>query len=135
MQETMPTTQLHMELTTLEELADVTACLEQHLRQWNVSEERQVDLKLCVMEAVQNALLHGGTEDMLPKAQVVWRCDAHGFQFTVSDNGPGIAPEVRDGAYQETLKESGRGLLLMRVTLDEVYFNEQGNAITGILRW
>ncbi len=135
MQEMKPTTQLHMELTALEQLADVTACLDQHLRQWHVSEERRVDLKLCVMEAVQNALLHGGAAYMAPKAQIVWNCSDEAFRFTVTDNGPGIAPERRDSAYQETLKESGRGLLLMRAILDEVYFNEQGNAITGVLRW
>lgn len=135
MQGRKPTTQLHMELTALEQLADVTACLEQQLQQWHVSEERRVDLKLCVMEAVQNALLHGGTEHIAPKAQVVWHCSEESFRFTVTDNGPGISLERRDAAYQETLKESGRGLLLMRAILDEVYFNEQGNAITGVLRW
>lgn len=135
MQEIMPTTQLHMELTALEQLAEVTARLVEHLAQWHVSEERQVDLKLCVMEAVQNALLHGGSADCAPKAQIVWECSAREFRFTVTDNGSGIAQEQRDRAYQETLKESGRGLLLMRAILDEVYFNEQGNAITGVSRW
>lgn len=135
MHHTMPTTQLHMELTALHQLADVTACLEAHLKQWDVSEERQVDLKLCVMEAIQNALLYGGSDTEPAKAIVMWQCDAEAFRFTVTDNGAGIAQELRDDAYQETLKESGRGLLLMRVILDEVYFNEQGNSITGILRW
>lgn len=135
MPHTMPTTQLHMELTALHQLADVTACLEAQLQQWHVSEERQVDLKLCVMEAIQNALLYGGNDAEPAKAIVMWQCDAETFRFTVTDNGAGIAQELRDDTYQETLKEGGRGLLLMRVILDEVYFNEQGNSITGILRW
>lgn len=136
MQEKMQcTTQLHMELTALEQLAEVTECLQQHLIQWNVTEEKQVDLKLCVMEAVQNALLYSGTETSKPVVQVMWTCDADGFSFTVEDNGPGIPVEQQTDEYHETLKESGRGLLLMRVILDEVRFNEKGNAITGILRW
>ena len=135
MQHIMPTTQLHMELTTLEQLSDVLACLQAHLQQWNITEEKQVDLKLCVMEAVQNALLHGGSETVLPKAQIVWQCDAEQFRFTVEDNGSGVPLEVRDKEYQETLMESGRGLLLMHTILDEVIFNEAGNAITGILKW
>lgn len=129
------TTQLHMELSALTQIAEVIACLEAHLQQWNVSEEKRVDIKLCVMEALQNALLHGGSADVLPKAQLIWHCDAEKFCFTVEDNGAGIPMELRGGAYEETLKESGRGLLLMRTILDEIKFNEKGNVITGILRW
>ena len=135
MQHTMQTTQLHMELTTLDELADVIVCLQDHLRQWNIAEETQMDLKLCVMEAVQNALLHGGSETILPKAQLMWQCDAEQFCFSVEDNGAGIPQDIRDRDYQETLMESGRGLLLMHAILDEVKFNEAGNVITGILKW
>ena len=135
MQQTMQTTQLHMELTTLEQLADVIVCLQEQLKQWNISEEKQVDIKLCIMEAVQNALLHGGSEMVLPKARVMWKCDSEQFCFTVEDNGAGIPLDIRENEYTETLKESGRGLLLMHVILDEVSFNETGNAITGILRW
>ena len=135
MQQTMQTTQLHMELTTLEQLADVIVCLQEQLEQWDIAEEKQIDLKLCIMEAVQNALLHGGSETVLPKAQVMWKCDAKQFCFTVEDNGAGIPLDVRENEYTETLKESGRGLLLMHAILDEVTFNEMGNAITGILKW
>ena len=135
MQQTMQTTQLHMELTTLEQLADVIVCLQEQPKQWNISEEKQVDIKLCIMEAVQNALLHGGSEMVLPKARVMWKCDAEQFCFTVEDNGAGIPLDIRENEYTETLKESGRGLLLMHAILDEVSFNETGNAITGILRW
>ena len=87
------------------------------------------------VKAVQNALLHGGTAYAVPKVQIFWKCDAKEFRFTVEDNGPGVSQDMRDSVYQETLKESGRGLLLMRTILDEVNFNERGNAITGILRW
>lgn len=135
MQQNMQTTQLHMEITTLEQLADVLTCLREDLQQWEVAEEKQVDLKLCIMEAVQNALLHGGTAYAVPKVQIFWKCDSKEFRFTVEDNGPGVSQDMRDSVYQETLKESGRGLLLMRTILDEVNFNERGNAITGILRW
>ena len=135
MQDTMQITQLHMEITALEQIADVIVCLQEYLKQWDVAEEIQVDLKLCIMEAVQNALLHGGIEPAMPKVQIMWQCDAEQFCFTVEDNGIGVPLEVRNGEYTETLKESGRGLLLMRTILDEVRFNEAGNAITGILKW
>lgn len=135
MQHDMRVTQLHMEITALDQLADVIACLQEQLQQWNITEEKQVDLKLCIIEAVQNALLHGGSETVLPKAQIMWRCTAEAFSFTVADNGPGVPEYIRNGAYEETLKESGRGLLLMRSILDELYFNERGNTLTGTLKW
>lgn len=135
MKQSMPKTQLHMEITSLEQLADVIECLQGHLGQWNVAEEKQIDLKLCIMEAVQNALLYGGDESTLPTVQVRWSCDAEGFCFTVEDNGSGIPQHLRSESYEEGLRESGRGLLLMRSILDELRFNEKGNAVTGILRW
>lgn len=136
MQNQSPTeTQLHMEITAMEQLADVLVCLQRQLQQWHVAEEKQMDLKLCIMEAIQNALLHGGTESESARAQIVWRCTASEFWFTVEDNGNGVPYEIRTGAYEERLLESGRGVLLMRTILDEVTFNEKGNAITGVLRW
>lgn len=135
MRHCMQTTQSYIELTTLEQISDVITCLEEELQQWNIAEEIWIDLKLCVMEALQNAFLYGGSKEIAPQAKIMWDCSASGFYFTVEDNGPGIPSEIRNAVYEEMLKENGRGLFLMHAILDEVHFNEKGNAITGILRW
>lgn len=130
-------TQVQLNISTLEQLAEVTTCLQQQLQQWHVSEEMQMDIRLCVMEAVQNGLLYGCPADK-PEAsvQICWQCSSQGFRFTVTDEGPGIPEQLRnlDGDIL-SLEEHGRGLLLMQAILDEVCFDETGNSITGTLRW
>lgn len=51
--------QVQMKISTIAQITDVTDCLLQQLRQWNIGEEKQMDIRLCIMEAVQNALLYG----------------------------------------------------------------------------
>jgi CheY-like chemotaxis protein/anti-sigma regulatory factor (Ser/Thr protein kinase) len=57
-------------------------------------------------------------------------------RFEISDDGPGFdvsqVPDPTDPA--NFLKPSGRGLLLIRSFMDEVFFNEAGNQITLIKR-
>lgn len=130
-------TQIQMNISTLEQLAEVTACLQRQLQQWNISAETQMDIRLCVMEAVQNGLLYGCPADN-PDAsvQISWQCTSEGFCFTVTEEGPGVPEQLRkqDGDIL-SLEEHGRGLLLMRTILDEVRFNQKGNSITGKLHW
>jgi anti-sigma regulatory factor (Ser/Thr protein kinase) len=56
--------------------------------------------------------------------------------ITLKDQGPGFDPKVLpDPTDPENIgKISGRGLLLIRTFMDDVYFNETGNEITLIKR-
>jgi CheY-like chemotaxis protein len=57
--------------------------------------------------------------------------------YVVTDEGPGFdlsnLPDPTDPANLE--KTSGRGLLLIRMFMDEVRHNERGNQITMVKRW
>lgn len=126
-----------MEVSTLEQVTDVTDCLNHQLKQWQVDEEKQMDIRLCIMEALQNALLHGfSDEQKLVSVQVSWQCNQQEFRFTVEDDGPGVPIDLRNPEWDNaSLEEHGRGLLLMQAILDEVCFNEKGNRVTGKMRW
>jgi CheY-like chemotaxis protein len=56
--------------------------------------------------------------------------------YTVRDEGPGFDPsQLPDPTDPSNLERvSGRGLLLIRTFMDEVYHNEKGNEITMIKR-
>jgi len=53
-------------------------------------------------------------------------------RFVISDEGPGFdlaqLPDARDSANLD--KVSGRGVMLMQMFMDEVVYNEKGNAVT-----
>ena len=56
------------------------------------------------------------------------------FSLTVTDEGPGFDWQQYHGGerhnYQVSTKPYGRGFMLIHHIIDEVYFNEKGNAIT-----
>ena len=57
-------------------------------------------------------------------------------RFTIRDEGPGFDPAMLSNPTQaENLERcSGRGLLLMRMFMDEVTFNSIGNEVTLVKR-
>lgn len=134
--------QVQMKISTIAQITDVTDCLLQQLRQWNIGEEKQMDIRLCIMEAVQNALLYGCPQNQNNAGvEICWQCTPQGFSFTVTDEGPGVPKSLQHQTWdrisleEHALEEHGRGLLLMQAILDEVTFNETGNSLSGWLRW
>lgn len=129
--------QVQMKITALEQLTVLTDELKQQLQAWAIGEEKQMDLRLCLMEAVQNALLHGRRRvDTPASVEVRWRCTEQGFCFCVQDDGHGVPIGLRTQSWNDvSLEEHGRGLLLMQAILDELSFNEEGNCINGWMKW
>jgi CheY-like chemotaxis protein len=58
------------------------------------------------------------------------------LRVTVTDQGPGFEhadlPDPRDPA--NLFRTHGRGILLIKLSMDEVHFNEKGNSITMVKR-
>ncbi len=82
-------------------------------------------IALAVREAAANAVLHGNRYD--PTKRVTLSFDTAPDILTVSvrDEGSGFAPStVADPlAPENLLKESGRGLFLIRTFMDEIRFH------------
>jgi serine/threonine-protein kinase RsbW len=94
------------------------------------------DIAAAVREATVNAVLHGNRCD--PHKHVSLRFEAAPAEFAawVRDEGEGLdAAIIPDPlAPQNLLKESGRGIFLIRTFMDEVRFrnNNPGTEITMI---
>lgn len=129
--------QTHIKISALEDLNRVTELLQKYLAQWPASREKQLDLRLCLMEAVQNGLLYGKPEDdSIAEVYISWIGNETEFVFSVEDNGPGIPAEYRNPKRDIlSFEEHGRGIMLMHAILDELTFNEKGNRLTGRMRW
>jgi CheY-like chemotaxis protein/anti-sigma regulatory factor (Ser/Thr protein kinase) len=67
--------------------------------------------------------VHVLAQELLQKAKYVIRDEGPGFD-------PSSVPDPSDPASLE--KDTGRGLLLIRTFMDEVYHNERGNEITFV---
>lgn len=81
-------------------------------------------LMISITEAVNNAIVHGNGSN--PAKKVAVRCEAiaGGLLTVVKDEGRGFRPETVDNPLKEEniLKESGRGIFLMRTLMDRVEF-------------
>jgi len=70
------------------------------------------------------------------RARVTARVSRGSAEFVVSDDGPGFdVSALPDPTDPENLdRASGRGVLLVRMFMDEVRFNDRGNEITMVKR-
>jgi CheY-like chemotaxis protein len=100
----------------------------------------RLHLAKSLAEALRNAICHGSRETCAPGGgRVFLRASftPDEARFTVRDEGPGFdfhrLPDAK--ADPARLSEGGgRGLVLIRMFMDEVAFNDAGNEITMIKR-
>ena len=97
-----------------------------------ISDERFGTLLVIVTEAVNNAMIHGNKRN--PEKKVVVTCFVHtkDLVIKVKDEGKGFDPSVvPDPVHEDNLmRESGRGVFLMRQLAEDVHYNEKGNEVT-----
>jgi len=102
------------------------------LERRGVGEDVLFSVRLALEEAVVNAIRHGNKADPSKKIHVEYVIDDARLVVNVADEGPGFdLDSVPDPTAEENLEaDHGRGILLMRVYMDEVTYNDKGNRVT-----
>lgn len=105
--------------------------IEQALKLHLYSEHDIFGIRLAVEEAIVNAIKHGNQMDRGKKVKITYRVQADHFEVVVSDEGSGFDPEdVPDPTAPENLERCcGRGLMLMRHYMSEVFHSHRGNSV------
>jgi serine/threonine-protein kinase RsbW len=90
-----------------------------------LDEIQEHKLMIALTEAVNNAILHGNKSKEEKKVRIVCEIRETGLLFTVTDEGRGFKPDTVANPLREEnlLKESGRGIFLMRTLLDRIEFH------------
>jgi serine/threonine-protein kinase RsbW len=85
-------------------------------------EESVNRIAMAVREAAVNAVLHGNAYDPTKKVTIGFESTSVALVITVSDEGRGLNPDnIPDPlAPENLLKQSGRGIFLIRAFMDEV---------------
>ncbi|ABF41516.1 putative anti-sigma regulatory factor, serine/threonine protein kinase [Candidatus Koribacter versatilis Ellin345] len=95
-------------------------------------------ISMAVREATVNAVLHGNHYDTSKRVTLSFETTGDELIITVQDQGPGLDPTgVADPlAPENLLKQSGRGIFLIRAFMDDVQFRnlEPGTEIKLIKR-
>ncbi|MDD5423370.1 MAG: ATP-binding protein [Candidatus Omnitrophica bacterium] len=116
---------------------EISSKITKSLLPYKLEEEALFDIKLCVEEAVRNAIVHGNRSNRKLPVKVDCRVDDGILNIEVEDRGAGfdhkLLPDpTKDG---NILRNSGRGVYLILKLMDKVEFNESGNRIRMIKRF
>jgi len=92
------------------------------------------DIRLCLEEALINAIKYGNRFDENLNVSVDVSHDGNKLIIAIEDKGPGFdyqsLPDPRE--EENLLKGRGRGVFLIKHLMDEMRFNKKGNRITMI---
>jgi serine/threonine-protein kinase RsbW len=93
----------------------------------------ETDIEMALIEALENAVVHGNCEAPHKRVHVTCRCNAEGeVSITVQDEGQGFDTGTLPDPENQ-LRTSGRGIYLMNALMDEVCF-EKGGAVVHMLK-
>jgi len=115
-------------------LAAVDDFVEEFLRKHGTDESVIADIAISVSELVINAISHAGksSPDKMIVVEVT-KTDGE-VKISVSDQGPGFNPdEIADPLADENLlKETGRGIFIVRSLMDtvDIKTSEHGTTVT-----
>jgi serine/threonine-protein kinase RsbW len=91
----------------------------------NLTDDQQSNLLLAMTEATTNAIIHANKSDASKKVQIKVDVSEDKLVISIKDEGKGFDPnKIPDPTQPENLmKDSGRGLYLMRIYMDELKYN------------
>jgi len=121
----------------LSEVYEASAQALAFLRPLGLAEGELFDIRLCLEEAVINAMKYGNELDERRKVKIRIEPREQELCIEVTDEGRGFDPEhVADCTQDEgVLKGCGRGIFLMKQLMDEVRYNRRGNAVSMLKRF
>jgi len=94
-------------------------------------ESKVFDIRLCTEEAVRNAIIHGNKLDPKKSVTVTYWVEGGNLNIEVADEGGGFnyAGLPNPTEKENIMKNSGRGVYLIRRLMNRVEFNGPGNVI------
>lgn len=100
-------------------------------KKMKLSEEQTDNLSIAVTEAVGNAIVHGNKENPRKKVTLVFQLKKNEIDISVKDEGKGFEPQELSNPLdpENIMKESGRGIYILKSLMDEVHFTEGGTKI------
>ena len=106
--------------------------LEKLQEQAGFGDELLARIRLALNEAVTNAIIHGNKEDQAKSVSISSSFNKEKLEVSVQDEGPGFDPSsLPDPLESENLlKESGRGVFLIKQYSDDLMFSEGGRKLT-----
>jgi serine/threonine-protein kinase RsbW len=112
----------------LRNVARVEKVTEKIANHMHFTDEEKDSLAIAVTEIVGNAIVHGNKRDKKKKVTVDFEYKNKTIVVTIQDEGEGFdVAEIANPLEPENLlKESGRGIFIVRALMDTVEFRNTG---------
>ena len=114
-----------VETACLDRTHDLLAQLWQE--QPDVAEMDQIMFSTAVLEVANNIVSHGGAGTV----SIVLNGDARQLEASFCDDGAAVEVDLQNAVLPDDLAESGRGLALVRMAVDEFSYSHSD----GFSRW
>jgi serine/threonine-protein kinase RsbW len=115
----------------LENISRVEKLIDEISSSHNLSSEVYGKISVAIIEAVNNAILHGNQLDISKKVKIGYNIDEESISFFVGDEGKGFDyANIPDPTLPENLEKThGRGIFLMNHLADDIEFAENGATV------
>ncbi|BAX80159.1 MAG: ATP-binding protein [Labilibaculum antarcticum] len=112
----------------LENISRVEKLIDEISSSHNLSSEIYGKISVAIIEAVNNAILHGNQLDINKKVKIEYNIDDESISFIVGDEGKGFDfSNIPDPTLPENLEKThGRGIFLMNHLADDIEFAKNG---------
>lgn len=118
------------------EIQKFDALLEEVNKVFNLPAEKFINLQIACSEALINAIVHGNKEDANKKVLTIIEYNETVLTVGIKDEGEGFQIDsLPDPTSNENiLKESGRGIFIIRSLVDEFHCNSTDSGTEFILK-
>lgn len=115
----------------LSNLSAVENTIDEITRENGINKENYGKILVSVLEAVNNAIVHGNKSDETKFVNIDIILKNNILEISIEDEGKGFSPEdVPDPTSPENVERTnGRGVFLMKNLADEIQFNRKGNKV------
>lgn len=117
----------------LEKLTEVEELTEKVAEQHDISEDDKDNLAIAITELTNNAIIHGNKFDHQKKVIISFYFDHDVVSVYIKDQGKGFDPTAIGNPLdpENLLKESGRGIFILKSIMDDVQFqvSDQGTEV------
>lgn len=124
---------LSSEVENVEKVEELTERITKGMK---FSEDERDSIAIAVTEAVNNAIIHGNKLDQSKRVHLSISVVNKTLTVIVKDEGTGFNPEKLPDPLdpENLLKESGRGIFILKSLMDDVIydFSDKGTVLTLI---
>lgn len=101
------------------------------LRPLELSQALLFDIRLCLEEALINAIKYGNKEDRQKPVKLEIEFSERDIRIAIEDEGEGFDPKklVDCTESDNLLRTRGRGVYLIHQLMDKVQYNQRGNRL------